>query len=138
MFSWLVRGSQNSRVYMCIKEVKWELGRADQVYRAMILALAQCLRIKMIEAEDIPLHVLDRPLDYSRRDLMFFFDTFGDIRMRSDQEVKITQKNYRRIGLDLPKFAVDHANAVSRGLQVWICTLGAGIAPNRQDYVREI
>ncbi len=46
MLSWPARGGRDSRVYKCIKEMKWELQWANLVKRATILAMAQGVRVR--------------------------------------------------------------------------------------------
>jgi hypothetical protein len=41
-------------------------------------------------------------------------------------------------GMELPSFAIEHANNTNRSLEVWMCTLGSGISPDKRDEVREI
>jgi hypothetical protein len=38
----------------------------------------------------------------------------------------------------MPSFAVEHAKTTARGLEIWMCTLGAGIITDRRDDVRLI
>ena len=44
MFGWLQKKSENARVHMCVKELKWDLESASPLRRAKILAMAQLLR----------------------------------------------------------------------------------------------
>lgn len=138
MLGWLVKKGQQSRVYMCIKEVMWELQSSDSVRRAMILAIASVLRVKAIEGSGIPHDILDRPLDYSRDDLMRFYGQLEDIRNANTLQIQHVRKTMRRLGEELPEFAVQHARNTGRGLEVWMCTIAAGIAVDRRDDVRDI
>ena len=138
MVGWLAKKAQNSRVYMCIKEVKWTLESADAIQRAMILALAQLLRGQMVKESNFPLQVLNRPLDYDRDELMQAYDGFEDIRNQNNQLLETTKKNMRRFGANLPQFSIDHAVNVGKSVEFWMSTLGAGVCPERRDDVREI
>ena len=138
MFGWLAKKGQQSRVYMCIKEVKWELESSDSVRQATILAMASILRLEAIEGAGVPHDVLDRPLDYSRDDLMRFYEQLEGIRNANALQLQHVQKMMRRFGAELPDFAVEHAKNTGRGLEVWMSTIGAGIAADRRDDVREI
>jgi hypothetical protein len=40
--------------------------------------------------------------------------------------------------LELPQFAVEHSKINTRGVEVWMCTVGAGISPHLRDDVRLI
>lgn len=44
----------------------------------------------------------------------------------------------KKFGMELPEYAVEHAKNTTRGLTVWLSTLGAGIAPERRDDVQQI
>lgn len=136
MLGWLAKKGQNSRVYMCVKEVKWELETGTQVHRATILAMASLLRVKVLE--DFPTSVMDRPLDYSREDLMRFYEMLENIRNMATLHRERLQKSMASLGMALPDFAIAHAKVSNRALEVWMCTLGAGIVPDQRDEVRQI
>jgi hypothetical protein len=138
MVGWLAKKAQNSRVYMCIKEVKWELETATPLKQATILALAQFIRGGMLEEVNVPHAMLDKPLDYSRRDLWSIYDVLETLRNHNTLQLDATIKNARRVGMELPQFSIDHAKATSRALEVWMATIGAGIVPDRRDDVRAI
>lgn len=138
MFGWLMKKGQNSRIYMCIKEVKWELESGDSIKRAKILAISSALRKELFESSDIPMDVLNRPLDYSRKDLMGFYEFLEDTRNIATQQLVQTKKMMNNFGTELPVFAEDHAKLTSRALEVWMATIGSGIAVDRRDDVREI
>ncbi|MCH7777634.1 MAG: hypothetical protein IH878_14020 [Gemmatimonadetes bacterium] len=138
MLGWLAKKGESSRVYMCIKTVKWDLETGSAVKRATVLALAQLLRAEMLAQSGIPMDVLDRPLDYSRNDLLSFYDLLETARNQNTMQIEATKKNMRHLGMELPQFAVDHAKTTGQGLEVWMCTLGAGIVPERRDDVRTI
>jgi hypothetical protein len=139
MLQWLAKKGENARVSMCIKEVKWELETADATKRAMILAVAQHFRVKFTEADNFLAGIIDRPLDFSRSDVMRWYDAFEAIRNNNALQFDATRKNMRRlVGMELPQLMVDHAKMVDRGVEVWMCTLGAGVAPDRRDEVRAI
>jgi len=137
MLKWLARKGEDSRVYMCIKEVKWDLETANPLKRATTLAMAQLVhRTTIIEAG---LHeAFDRPLEHSRDTLFRLYTGLEDIRTKSRLELDATKANMRRLGVELPSFAVEHAKTTTRGLEVWMCTLGAGISPHLLDEVRTI
>lgn len=123
---------------MCIKEVQWDLQKADLFRRATILAISSLLRVEVIESSGVPHDVVDRPLDYTRDDLLRFYEQMEDIRNANTFQIEQTQKIMRRLGTELPEFSVQHAKNTGRGLEVWMCTVGAGINPDRRDAVREI
>lgn len=138
MLEWLMKKGQNSRVLMCIKEVKWELEAADPTRRAAILIVAQSLRTSALSEDAIPASVFDRPLDYSRDDLMRFYGILEDIRNMGTAQLEQNQRGLRRLGIEMPEFAVRHAKDTNKALEIWMCTLGAGICPDRRDDVRVV
>jgi len=138
MFGWLKKKGQNSRVHMCIKEVKWELESGNSIKRAKILAIASVLGKEFFNSGDIPIDVIDRPLDYSRDDLMRFYEVLEDIRNNNTLQISQTKKMMSKFGAKFPTFAEDHAKQTGRSLEVLMATVGAGITLDRRDDVREI
>lgn len=138
MFGWLQKKGENSRVYMVTKEVLWELEAMPQVRRAGLLALAQGLRLMAIEPAGIPRYMLSRPLDFTRDDLMRAYNFVEDARNANNMQISQAEKNSKRLGLPLPDFVINHAKATGRALDVWLATLGAGVAPDGRDQARTI
>jgi hypothetical protein len=149
MLGWLKAKNENSRVWACVKDIKFVLENADPTRRAVILALASSFRMTTLADEHIALQALDRPLDYGRNELMTFYRVLEDARNQSIAEFEAAQRSVRGAaarqhgmrfeGLtEIPEFAVKHAKNVQRSIEVWMCTLGAGIAPNRCEDVRLI
>ncbi len=138
MFGWLAKKGEDTRVYMCIKEVKWDFENSLPVKRGMILALAQFYRNQVLGQIGVPEDIFDNPLQYRRSDLMGFYNILEDARNQSRLELDVNKKNMKNFGMELPNFAIDHANNTNRALEVWMCTLGAGISPDKRDDVREI
>jgi hypothetical protein len=137
MLGWLSKKSENALVYMCVKEVKWDLEKADGPRRAMLLLLAQWYRVGMTEQGGVPHSIFDRPLDHSRADLVEFYSGLENIRNNATRQREHIQKSLERFG-GWPAFAVEHSKNTNRGLEVWMCTVGSGIAPDVQDDVRQI
>ncbi len=138
MFGWLKKKGQDSRIYMCIKEVKWELESGDAVVRAKILAIASVLGKDLFADVEIPIDVVDRPLDYSREDLMRFYEVLEDIRNSATVQMEHLKKSMARFGVNFPPFAESHVKLSNRALEVWMATVGAGIVTERRGDVREI
>ncbi len=138
MLGWLKKKVQNSRVYMCTKEVKWELESGDIIKRAKILAIVSVLGREFFNSGDIPIDVIDRPLDYSRDDLMKFYIIMEDIRNNHTLQIAHTKKMMSKLGIEFPSFAEEHAKLTGRSLEILMATIGAGITVERRDDVREI
>jgi hypothetical protein len=138
MFDWIAKKSENYRVYMCIKEVKWDIEGSTNTRRAVLLALVQYIRNSMFEPMGVPKEIFDNPLGYTRSDLMGFYNILEDVRNQNRRELDATKKNMKNFGMELPSFSIEHANNTTRSLEVWMCTLGSGISPDKRDDVREI
>lgn len=138
MFGWLAKKGEDSRVFMCIKEVKWDLESSSPIKKAMILALAQLFRNEMFEPMSVPKDIFDNPLEYSRSDLMEFYSVLENMRNQSRAQLDANKKNMKNFGMELPNFAIEHVNNSNRALEIWMCTLGAGISPDKRDDVRDI
>lgn len=137
MRDWLIRKAQNSRINMCIKEVKWSLESSDLLHRATVLSMAQLFRDQAL-SEAIPHAVLDSPFNRTREELMTYYVEVEDLRNLSAAKLSDTQRGFKRVGMELPQVAVDHAKSCNRGLEVWMCTIGAGVVPERRDDVQKI
>jgi len=138
MLQWLTNRNHDARVYMCIKEVKWELEKADPIKRAKILAVAMSLFQEMQDPEFPLEQLVNRPLDYPRKDLLMIYENLENLRNDGVRQWEHMKKNMRQFGMDLPDFSDQHFKLVRRALEIWMITVGAGIAPNRRDDVREI
>ncbi len=139
MPSWLVKKMQNGRIYAYIKEVKFFLERMDSVDRAYILALATLGRTsELFSAKPPLLEMLDRPLDYSRDELLEAFYDVEELLFTNTRQLEQTKKMMQITGEKLPQFAQLHAEMFGIGIKVWISTLGAGIVPQRRDDVTRI
>lgn len=135
MFSWLMKKEKNARVAMCTKEVKWELESLDRTQRAEILALAHYLRCEILQNAGIEQTVLDNPLEYTREYLTRQFETMEQIRDLARKELRISRRIMRRSGDSLPEFSVKHIHNILSALELWMCTVGAGIVPEKQHEV---
>ena len=135
---WLTKKLQNSRVHMTIKEVKWDLESGGELRQAKLLALSSVLGNEFFEECDIPYDVVNRPLDYSRSDLMRFYEALEDIKIGMTQQLDGLKKMSSQVGMQFPKFAQDHAEDTRRALEIWMSTVGAGIVVDRRDDVRDI
>jgi hypothetical protein len=155
MLEWLKAKGENSRVFACVKDVKFVLENADEVRRAVILALASFFRMTLLADDQHLLKLLDCPLDYGRDELMSVYRSLEDIRNQMIAEFEDVQRsvredsaairrNFSSIGIrttgptEVPEFSVKHAKNVQRSIEIWMCTLGAGIVPARRDDVRLI
>lgn len=138
MLQWLTNRNHDARVYMCIKEVKWDLETADPIKRAKILACAISLFQEMRDPEFPLEQLVNRPLDYPRKDLLMIYENLENLRNDCVRQWEHMKKNMGQFGMDLPDFSEQHFKLSRRALEIWMITVGAGIAPNRRDDVREI
>jgi hypothetical protein len=79
MFGWLAKKNEDARVYMCVKEVKWDIEKSDELRRAVILVMAHIQRIGMSEDEDLK-RIIDNPFAFDRRDAVFLYVRLEDLR----------------------------------------------------------
>jgi hypothetical protein len=133
MLTWLARRSEEARVHRCIKEMKWELQWANLVKRATILAMAQGVRVAFGEAGMA--EAFDRPLDCRKEALFDIYRQMEGIRDQTSVALGVAKSNPRRGDVELPELSVEHAKMTTRGVEVWMCTLGAGITPHRYEDV---
>ncbi len=116
MFGWFQKKGENARVYMSTKEVTWEIDGAEQLYRAKILAIASALRDTMFEDGELPSEVLDRPLDFSRAELMQVYGILEDIRNNARSQLEQLKKVAPSVGMEIPEFALEHMKDSNRAL----------------------
>jgi hypothetical protein len=135
MREWFIRKSQNSRISMCIKEVTWELESSNNLHRAIVLAIAQLFREHAL-SESVPRAVLDNPFTHTRDQLIMYYVDIEDVRNLAAARLSDTQQGFKRLGMNLPQYATDHAKACNRGLEVWMCTIGAAVVPERRNDVQ--
>lgn len=135
MLKWFLKKGQNARVVMCIKALLWELEAAEPVKRAKFLALAHVILQDFLDNVGIPFDVFDKPLDYTRDDLMRFYENLEDARISAESQRDQLSKS---LGESFPKFALEHAINMNRALEIWMVTIGIGIVPERRDDVRKV
>jgi hypothetical protein len=136
MFGWLREKNENARVYMCTKEVLWDLDAADPMKRARILAMTSLFRKMILVDGNIPPMILNNPLLFSRKDLMKVYIVLEDARNLMQFQFDTTKKNMQSLGLELPAFSIEHFKNTRRSFEVWMVVLGAGIKPDLRDQAR--
>ena len=129
---------QDARVHLCIKEMKQELDANEPLQRAQVLAMSSLLGTELFDSGQIPIDVMDRPMDYCREELLQFYELLEDRSNNHFDLIFQTKNMMGELGMQLPAFAEVHARDIGRSLNIWMATLGAGIAPDLEDDVREI
>ncbi len=140
MFGWINKKGQNARIFMCIKELLWDLESSSPLRRAKMVAYSSVYRMAWTE-EGVLIYedVLSRPFDYSRDDLMKIYEEHEDLRNNGALELEQIKKKHMRIhGFDLPAFAIEQSKLTRRALEILMCTIGVGIVPERRAEVRKI
>ena len=138
MFDWLKKKSENARVYMCVKELKWDLETASPIRRAKVLAMAQLLRIGFV---DIPSFkdAIENPLEYPREQMAYMYGTLENMRNSAAMQIPQMKKNSIQIlGAELPEEMIDHVKLTNRATEVWMTLFGCGLAPDVREDVRQI
>ena len=77
-------------------------------------------------------------MDYCREELLQFYELLEDRSNNHFDLIFQTKNMMGELGMQLPAFAEVHARDIGRSLNIWMATLGAGIAPDLEDDVREI
>jgi len=137
LFDWLKKKSENARVYMCVKELKWDLETATPLRRAKILAMSQILRIGFV---DIPSFedAIQNPLDYPREEMAFMYTQMENMRNAASIQVSQLKKQFSNMGISPPIDMEDHVKLTNRAIEVWMTLFGCGLAPDIRDDVRKI
>jgi len=137
MFGWLQKKSENARVYMCVKELKWDLETASQIRRAKILAMAQLLRTTFSDFPNFE-DAIENPLDYPRSQIATFYTEMENMRNTASVQMKQLSKQFESMGISLPSEMQEHVKLTNRAIEVWMTLFGCGLAPDCRDDVREI
>ena len=138
MMNLLNHQEQDARVHLCIKEMKQELDANEPLQRAQVLAMSSFLGTELFDSGQVPIDVMDRPMDYCREELLQFYELLEDRSNNHFDLIFQTKNMMGELGMQLPAFAEVHARDIGRSLNIWMATLGAGIAPDLEDDVREI
>ena len=137
MFGWLQKKSENARVHMCVKELKWDLESASPLRRAKILAMAQLLRTGYSEMTSFD-DALENPLDYPREQMALMYTEMENMRNSATVQLSQLKKGFTRMGVQLPEEMEDHVKLTNRAIEVWMTLFGCGLAPDVRDDVREM
>lgn len=131
-----------SKIFMCIKDVKWALESMPPTDRAYILAMVTFYRIKIIETTikelDFPENILREPIRQSENNLYSLYTVLEKGRNNNTYQREQTEKNLKNLGMPMKEYAKGHAIAAERAIEVWMCTVGLGISPNKKNDVIEI
>jgi hypothetical protein len=138
MLNWLRKRGENSRIYMCCKEVRWDIERATDERLAIILALSCLYRDILTEEMGVPANVLDRPSSYERGNLITFYSVLETVRNNNAAQFGQVRTFFKGMGLPLPEFLSQHTANVGRAIETWMCTIGGGAKPEVQEEVRLI
>lgn len=116
---------------MCVKELKWDLEQSSEIRKAKILAMAQLLRKGF--SEDLPMEeIVDSPSLYPRSQIEELYSHFEDMRNGSDLQLSSLKKNFTGMGYKLPEDVEPHVKLTNRSLEIWMVSLGLGLAPDIQ------
>ena len=137
MFDWLEKKGENSRVYMCIKELKWDLEARTKVSRAMVLAMSAVFR-NMFVNEGFPANLFNSPFDYSRTDLSKFYNMVEAVRNNSTHTLNQTKTMMKKFGIEMPDYSIRHVKTTNKAIEIWMGTVGIGLVPERRDDMRAV
>jgi hypothetical protein len=137
LFDWLKKKSQNARVYMCVKELKWDLEQSSDMRKAKVLAMAQLLRKAF--SDDFPLEdVINEPWVYPREQIEPLYSGLEDMRNGAVVQLASLKKSFAGMGYKLPEDVEPHVKLTNRSLEVWMTSLGIGMAPDTMQDVQSI
>ena len=138
MFDWLAKKGENSRVYMCIKDLKWDLEARSPVNRAKVLAMSAIYREMFVEELGFSSNLFDNPFDYSRADLSKFYNVVETIRNSATHSLGQSQTMFKNFGAKMPQFLIQHVKTTNKAFEVWMGTIGVGLAAERRDEMRVV
>ena len=137
MFDWLKKKSENVRVNMCVKELKWDLETASPLRRAKILAMSQILRIGFADMPSFE-DAIENPFDYPREEMSLMYTQMENMRNSASIQVSQLKKQFTNMGISPPPDMEDHVKLTNRAIEVWMTLFGCGLAPDVRDDVRQI
>ncbi len=149
MFNWFQKKSENACVYMCVKELKWDLKNSTPLRRAKILAIAQLLRHNFSE---IPLFqdAINSPFNCPREQMITIYGGMENMRNLATIQLSQLKKTFSKLFKEFPdairilpfdKFPdemEDHVKLTNKALEVWMTLIGCSFVPNVRDDVRKI
>lgn len=112
--------------------------------RAQIFAISQLERVRH-EASGFPVGVFEQPFNFSRDKLYEIFDGLNSERINASLQNKRVLKNLKtRMGRYASQVisenpeAFEKPNYPIRALELWMCTVGGGILPERRADITTI
>jgi len=138
MFGWLKHKGDNARIHMCIKELKYHLEASNHERIAVILAMATLVRVVGMEENGFPRIIFDRPDVLPRDALLETYDSMDSTRIANVRKLDGAMQLARRANARLSDVVIQQSRLSDRALEVWMCTIGGAIIPERMEDVREI
>ncbi len=138
MFGWIKEKSENAKVYMCVKELKWDVEKANSLRAAKILCVAQILR--ELAFDEIPnfKDAIENPFDYPRKELSYVYTQLEAMRNGAVMQLNYLKKNFSSMGMEIPESFVEHVTLSNRSMEVWMTLFGCGLSPKVREDVRAI
>lgn len=138
MLGWITKKSEDAKIYMCIKDLKWTLQNSSPIERATVFAIAAVLGTEFFSVGMLPREVAHRPLMFSRELLARIYEALESIRNDTSIQLITLKKKLAQFGASFPPGVEAHAKRTCRAVEVWMVTVAAGIAPARADETRLI
>jgi len=122
---------------MCVKELKWDLEQSSDMRKAKVLAMAQLLRKAF--SGDFPIEdVVNEPWVYPREEIEQLYSGLEDMRNGAVVQLASLKKSFAGMGYKLPEDVEPHVKLTNRSLEVWMTSLGIGMAPDTMQDVQSI
>lgn len=125
---WLADRALDGRIAMCAKELKWDVEQAPPLRRATILAIAQHIRTEFV-GPMFPQECLDQPGLFGRAALGQYYWNLETVRNSALSQLAHLKRTMPNLGIALPAFSEQHMVNSNRALELWMCSIGAGINP---------
>src|SRR5450759_818964 len=97
---WLVDKLRSGRISLTVKELKTDLGSADDSRRAKILLKAQIARGEVIESSGVPQDLLDNSDKYPRELVMNIIGQLEDVIITGEHQLKAAVSQMKSSGID--------------------------------------
>lgn len=69
---------------------------------------------------------------------MAIYAALEGVRNQGKMQLEHVRKQLRHLNADMPEFTIIHEKLATRAFEVWMCTIGASICPERRDDVQKI
>lgn len=138
MQDWLNILDKKIRISICITDLKQDLDDADPTQRAEILALAQYLRSEILEPAGIWHACFEFPLDCDHGTITRHLEQVARTRNRIRESLRNSARSLQNARSDKIETSLRQSQNLICALELWYCTIGARLVPEKQKLVAEV